>query len=66
MSRGFVRLVTDFGIRKLPVLAVCLLACVCAFAQVTGAASDRGTGSFVEVEGSTLYYEECGTGTWRR
>jgi 3-oxoadipate enol-lactonase len=62
MSRGFVRLVTDFGIRKLPVLAVCLLACVCAFAQVTGAASDRGTGSFVEVEGSTLYYEECGTG----
>ena len=62
MSRGFVRLVTDFGIRKLPVLAVCLLACACAFAQVTGAASDRGTGSFVEVEGSTLYYEECGTG----
>jgi 3-oxoadipate enol-lactonase len=62
MSRGFVRLVTDFGIRKLPVLAVCLLACACAFAQGTGAASDRGTGSFVEVEGSTLYYEECGTG----
>ena len=62
MSRGFVRLVTDFGIRKLPVLAVCLLACASAFAQVTGAASDRGTGSFVEVEGSTLYYEECGTG----
>lgn len=62
MSRGFVRLVTDFGIRKLPVLAVCLLACAWAFAQVTGAASDRGTGSFVEVEGSTLYYEECGTG----
>jgi 3-oxoadipate enol-lactonase len=62
MSRGFVRLVTDFGIRKLPVLAVCVLACPWAFAQVTGAASDRGTGSFVEVEGSRLYYEECGTG----
>jgi 3-oxoadipate enol-lactonase len=62
MSRGFVRLVTDFGIRKLPVLAVCVLACAWAFAQVTGAASDRGTGSFVEVEGSRLYYEECGTG----
>ncbi len=33
-----------------------------ALAQVAGAAVDPGPGSFVEVEGSKLYFEECGTG----
>jgi pimeloyl-ACP methyl ester carboxylesterase len=31
-------------------------------AQDTGAPANPGPGSFVEVEGSKLYYEECGTG----
>jgi 3-oxoadipate enol-lactonase len=34
-----------------------------ALAQATGAGQNPGPGSFVEVEGAKLYYEECGTGS---
>lgn len=48
---------------RLPLfLALVLAICGDAIAQGRTAASNSGPGSFVDVEGSKLYYEECGTG----
>src|SRR6202023_4305981 len=48
---------------RLPiVLALVLTACGQAIAQASGTEQASGPGSFVVVEGSKLYYEECGTG----
>ena len=44
-------------------LVLALGLCCQAVAQGTGVASNPGPGSFVEVEGSKLYFEECGTGS---
>ncbi|MGC1448726.1 MAG: alpha/beta hydrolase [Candidatus Sulfotelmatobacter sp.] len=67
MSRGFARINTDSDVRVKPtrrrrrsaglhfVFAVLLAACGPALAQGI-------PGAFVDVEGSKLYYEECGTG----
>ena len=43
-------------------LALVLTACGQAIAQASGTEQASGPGSFVVVEGSKLYYEECGTG----
>jgi 3-oxoadipate enol-lactonase len=48
---------------ELPILlALFLMACGQAIAQASSAAPASGPGSFVDVEGAKLYYEECGTG----
>ena len=44
-------------------LVLVLGACGQAVAQATSTAQAPGPGSFVEVEGSKLYFEECGTGS---
>jgi 3-oxoadipate enol-lactonase len=70
MSHEFARINTDTelpvtyrreGLRDLAlVMALSILfACAQAVAQGT---SNAGPGSFVDMEGSRLYYEECGTG----
>jgi 3-oxoadipate enol-lactonase len=61
MRHGFARVNTDFlGGLWLGTLA--LWFGVCCQAQSTRSAGP-GPGSFVEVEGSKLYFEECGTGS---
>src|ERR1700680_1858022 len=44
-------------------LTLMLAVCCQAVAQSSGAAPNPSAGSFVEVEGSKLYFEECGTGS---
>jgi 3-oxoadipate enol-lactonase len=70
MSHGFSRIGTDFSIRvtakrrwrEIVVGSLLMLgACIQALAQGASAPSP-GPGAFVDVEGSKLYYEECGTG----
>lgn len=61
MSHGFARIGAD-SLGALRLGALVLLFGVCCQAQSTGSAGP-GPGSFVEVEGSKLYYEECGTGS---
>jgi 3-oxoadipate enol-lactonase len=43
-------------------LTLMLAVCCQAVAQSSGTAPNPSAGSFVEVEGSKLYFEECGTG----
>lgn len=70
MSHGFSRIYTDRSGDKLgdraaswALLVVLVLAmCGHAPAQSAGVTPTPGPGSFVDVEGSKLYYEECGTG----
>jgi pimeloyl-ACP methyl ester carboxylesterase len=53
------------GVRRLAfqaALALALAMCGHAAAQSVSAPPTPGPGSFVDVEGSKLYYEECGTG----
>jgi pimeloyl-ACP methyl ester carboxylesterase len=59
MSRGFSRINPVLH----RVLGVTLWMYCQAVAQGTGAAQSPAPGSFVDVEGSKLYFEECGTGT---
>jgi pimeloyl-ACP methyl ester carboxylesterase len=71
MSHGFSRIHTDcfLGKREAFLSAALLLGALVlgvrgqAIAQGGAAASNPGPGSFVEVEGSKLYFEECGTGS---
>ncbi len=69
MSHGFARIDTDRTGIGLPaalrlVVAVIILGTGClAVAQGAGGAANPGPGSFVDVEGSKLYYEECGKGS---
>ena len=66
MSHGFLRINTDFGFRNPALHAVLALGLSFAsFAQsasTSATTATSGPSSFVDVEGSKLYYEECGTG----